>query len=177
VSGWGRGAPAGSGEARQGGKGSGEGLIVAAHGELGSPEKKNRNGREVRCLGRWAGRRRREMERTWVGKLVDRKTEAKRGRSVRATAAARCRVAGAWVEGENGVASAGRTRSEGVRAALELRATRGVKCSRRWRGAAGNSDGGAAAEEQSRGGHQRKKKRGGVRGTGLQITKIIGAYQ
>jgi hypothetical protein len=33
--GWGRGAPVGSGEARQGVEESGEGLIMAAHGEQG----------------------------------------------------------------------------------------------------------------------------------------------
>jgi hypothetical protein len=43
ASGWGRGAPVGSGEARQGVDGSGEGLMVATHGEQG-----------VRRRGIWA---------------------------------------------------------------------------------------------------------------------------
>jgi hypothetical protein len=48
-------------------------------GALGGKEKK----------GKWNGH--------GLGKLVDRKIEAKRGRSVRATVAARCRPAGARV--------------------------------------------------------------------------------
>jgi hypothetical protein len=59
---------------------------------------------------------------------------------------------------QSGVARAGRARREGARAALELGATRGVKCSRRWQGAAENS-----SERRSRGTEerQRKKREGG----------------
>jgi hypothetical protein len=52
------------------------------------------------------------------------------------------------------VACAGSPRREGARAALELGATRGVKCSRRWRGVAGNS-----SERRSRGTEERQRKK------------------
>jgi hypothetical protein len=69
------------------------------------------------------------------------------------------------------MAHVGSARREGARAALELGATRGVKCSRRWRGAVGNS-----GERQNRGTEerQRKKRDGGVRGTSLEFSKISG---
>jgi hypothetical protein len=56
------------------------------------------------------------------------------------------------------VACAGSAKREGARAALELGATRGVKCSKRWQGATGNS-----GERRSRGTleRQRKKREGG----------------
>jgi hypothetical protein len=64
---------------------------------------------------------------------------------------------GAWTGAERRGARE-KCQKRGARAALELGAMRGVKCSRRWRGAAGNS-----GERQSRGTEerQRKKREGG----------------
>jgi hypothetical protein len=92
-------------------------------------------------------------------KLVDRRTEAKRECSVRATAAARWRQQSRRValgQEQSGVARAGRARREQARAALELGATRG----------------GEVLQEVARGGQkrraavlqQRSRARGGARG-------------
>jgi hypothetical protein len=111
---------------------------------------------------------------------VDRRTEAKRERSVRATAAASCRPGSA--PGCRGARRNGQQR-DGERRE-DVGATHGGEGKQEvLRG--GAAEGGTTAawaalcagcrEEQQ--GCQRKKKRGGVRGTGLQITKILGAYQ
>jgi hypothetical protein len=108
---------------------------------------------------------------------VDRETEAKRECSVRATAAVRCRPAGARVEGGNGVASAGRARSEGARVGLELGATRGGEMQQEVARGGRKQRWQCCSRGAKQGGHQRKKKGGMNPGTGLQNTKILGAYQ
>jgi hypothetical protein len=69
--------------------------------------------------GKWEGHELKKL----TGKL--RRSEGREEAPAFATVAARCQPAGARAERGNGVASAGRARREGVRAALELGATRG----------------------------------------------------
>jgi hypothetical protein len=72
---------------------------------------------------------------------------------------------------QSGVARAGSAKREGARAALELGATRGVKCSRRWRGRPKTVVSGGAKEQRSARG---RREREGVRGTSLIFSKISG---
>jgi hypothetical protein len=127
---------------------------AAAHGEQGVAGVEERGGGGARCSG---CARQREKERN--GKGLNRRSSRQPRRSewrevvpAFATAAARCRSAGAQAGEEKGVASVREGQGGEARAALELGATRGGEAQQKSRG--------EAPEEE-----EREK---GVRGTGLQ---------
>jgi hypothetical protein len=68
-----------------------KGVMAAAHSEPSSPEQNNRSGRGPGSRGVGQEGREGKWDEHGLEKLVDRRTEAKRERSVRATEAASCR--------------------------------------------------------------------------------------
>jgi hypothetical protein len=90
-------------------------------------------------------------------------------------AAARCRPAGTRAEGGNGVASAGRAKREGARAALELGATRGGEVQQEVaRG--GRKRQAAVLQQRSRAGgaSEEEEREKEARGIFLEFSKISG---
>jgi hypothetical protein len=157
-----------------------EGVMVAAHSEPSSPEQNNRSGGGSGSRGVGQEGREGKWDEHGLEKLVDKRTEAKRECSVHATAAASCQPGSA--PGGRGMRRNGQQR-DGERRE-DVGATRGgmgkQEVSRGGAAAGGTAATGAALcagcrEKQQ--GYQGKKKGEGVRGTGLQITKILGAYR